>query len=211
MRWSFQNHRLVFLKHGDIYQQNAGYVLSLESKLFLMYTGLARNRIIIYNKVQNISYQIHVEGRYMYQSLGYQRLLFLMHTFTGIARIGMYIGGLWYQIFLSASQRSYTCPSAPVSRILYSEVLINIDILFIYVLCARILAQKTVIQMFSFHEPPTNQNEQGPNKYNHAMQKYLVQIPGQLFLVSSMKRQVSVDFSINGQISCAVIWCVLYG
>lgn len=134
-----------------------------------------------------------------------------MHTFTGIARIGMYIGGLWYQIFLSASQRSFTCPSVPVSRILYSEVLINFDILSIYVLCARILAQKTVIQMFSFHEPPTNQNEQGPNKYNHAMQKYLVQIPGQLFLVSSMIRQVSVDFSINGQISCAVIWCVLYG
>lgn len=69
-----ENHRLVFLKHGDIYQQNAGYVLSLESKLFLMYTGLARNRIIIYNKVQNISYQIHVEGRYMYKSLGISTL-----------------------------------------------------------------------------------------------------------------------------------------
>lgn len=177
-----------------------------------MYTVLARNRIIIYNKVQNINYQIHVEGRYMYQSLGISTLTISnAYIYRYIARIGMYIGGLWYQIFLSASQRSYTCPSAPVSRILYSEVLINFDILSIYVLCARILAQKTVIQMFSFHEPPTNQNEQGPNKYNHAMQKYLVQIPGQLFLVSSMIRQVSVDFSINGQISCAVIWCVLYG
>lgn len=130
-----ENHRLVFLKHGDIYQQNAGYVLSLESKLFLMYTGLARNRIIIYNKVQNINYQIHVEGRYMYQSLGISTLTISNAYIYRYSQNRDVHWSLWYQLFLSASQRSYTCPSAPVSRILYSEVLINFGIVYLCTLC----------------------------------------------------------------------------